>query len=87
MSKVQALAKRRGGGVPALTSYPVLERPAPSLGPPTSAQAQLRRQISAGGSLRARSPEPAQPSSLRKSGAQNPAGPQAFHLNLRESFA
>ena len=45
-------------------------RPAPSLGPPASAQAQLRRQASAGGTLRARSPGPAQPSSLRDPGTR-----------------
>ena len=43
--------------------------PTPSLGPPTSAQAWLKRQMSAGDILRARYPDPAQPSSLRKSGA------------------
>ena len=36
-----------------------------------------RRQISVGGSLRARSPDPAQLSWLRKPGAQDPSGPQA----------
>ena len=39
--------------------------PASSLGPPTSAQARLRRQISAGGTFRVYSPGLAQPSSLR----------------------
>ena len=38
---------------------------------------RLKRQISDGGSLRARSPDPAQLSSLREPGAQGPAGPQA----------
>ena len=36
-----------------------------------------RRQISVGGSLRARSPDPAQLSSLREPGTQDPTGPQA----------
>ena len=60
-------------------------RPAPSLGPPASAQARLKRQISAGGTLRAESLEPAQPSSLGEPGTQHPACPLAFHLNRRES--
>ena len=48
-------------------------RPAPSLGPPTSVQAWLKRQISAGGTLRARSPDSALLLSLREQGAQDPA--------------
>ena len=52
-------------------------RPAPSLGPPISAQTWLKRQISVGGSLRARSPDPAQLSLLREPGTQDPTGPQA----------
>ena len=40
----------------------------------------------AGSALRARSPDPAQPSSMREPGGQDPAGPQAFHLTWRESF-
>ena len=38
-----------------------------------------RRQISAGCSFRARSPNPAQLSLLRESGAQDPVGPQTSH--------
>ena len=55
--------------------------PSISLGPLACAQAWLMRQISAGSTLGARSPDPAQPSSLRKHSAQDPASPQAFHLN------
>ena len=51
--------------------------PAPSLGPAASNQAWLKRQISFGHSLRARSPDPAQLSSLREPGAQDPTGLQA----------
>ena len=58
-------------------SLPGSVGPASSLGPPASAQARLRRQISAGGTLRARPPDPAQLSSLRKPGTQEPAGPRA----------
>ena len=36
----------------------------------------LKKQISTGGSLRARSPDPAQPSSLREPGVQDPNSPQ-----------
>ena len=43
-----------------------------------------RRQISVGDSLRARSPDPAQLSSLRESGAQNPTGPQAPQATGRQ---
>ena len=69
-----------------LVTLPGSVRPATSLGPPTAAQACLKKQISGGGALQARSPDPAQPSSLREPGAQDPAGPQAFPLNWRESF-
>ena len=62
-----------GGGV----TLPRSVRLAPRLAPPASAQARLKRQISVGGSLRARSPDPARLSSLREPGAQDPAGPQA----------
>ena len=48
-----------------------------SPGPPSSAQAPLKRQVSPGGALRARSPDPAQLSPLREPGAQDPARPQA----------
>ena len=73
-----------GGGWRSLlgpVSLPRSLRPAPSLGPPTSTQAGLRRQISAGGALGARSPDPVQLSSLRQLGAQDPTGfqsPQAL---------
>ena len=73
---------RGGGPCTGWVTLPGRVRPAPSLG----AQARVRRQISAGGALRARSPDPTQPSSLREPGAQDPAGPWAFHLNWSESF-
>ena len=79
-SEVQALAKRRGSLHQPVT-LPRSISPAPSLSLPASAQAQLKRQISAAGALRGRSPDPAEPLSLREPGAQDPAGPQAFHLN------
>ena len=75
-AEVQVLAKRRGS-LQGPVTLPRSVHPAPRLGPPASAQAWLKRQISAGGSLRARSPEPAQPSSPREPGAQDPTGPQA----------
>ena len=62
-----------GGGC----TLPRSLRPAPGLGPPASAQAWLKRQISVGSALRVGSPDPAQPSSLREPGAQDPTGPQA----------
>lgn len=83
-SKVHFLAKAGGWGWHSLlgpVSLPRSLRPAPSLGPPTSTQAGLRRQISAGGALGARSPDPVQLSSLRQLGAQDPTGfqsPQAL---------
>ena len=55
-------------------------RPAPSLAPPASAQARLKREISAGSTLIAKSPDPVQPSSLREPGAQDPAGPQVTQV-------
>ena len=51
--------------------------PTPSLGPPSSAQAWLKRQISAAGSLRAKAPDPVQLSLLREAGVQDPDGPEA----------
>ena len=75
-SEIQTLAKRRGS-LCGPVALPGSAGPAPSLCPPTSAQAQPKRQISAGGALRARCPDPAQLSSLREPGAQVPAGPQA----------
>ena len=66
-SEVQALAKRRGSlGGP--VTLPRSICPAPRLGPPTSALAWMRRQISG-------SPDPAQLSSLNEQGAQDPASP------------
>ena len=56
-SKVQALAKRRGP----CSGWLLFLGPALSLSPPTSTQALLKRQMSAGGSLWARSPGPAHP--------------------------
>ena len=44
---------------------------------PPRSRSWLKRQISAGGSLRPRSPDPAQPPSLREPGAQDPTSPQA----------
>ena len=46
------------------------------VGPLASAQTRLRRQVSAGSTFRAGSPDPAPPSSLREPGTQHPAGPQ-----------
>ena len=76
--EVQAWLREGGpcGGRGAVT-LPRSVRPAPSLGLPTSAQAWLKRQISVSGSLRARSPDPAQLSSLGEPGTQAPTGPQA----------
>ena len=51
--------------------------PAPSLGSLGSVQAWLKRCISVGISLKARSSDPAQLSSLREPGAQEPPLPQA----------
>ena len=76
-SKVQVLAKGRWSLLAPVTLPGSLHR-APSLGPPTSAQAGLRRQISAGAALGARSPDPVQLSSRREPGTQDPAGPQAL---------
>ena len=79
-SKVHVLAKAGVGGWRSLlgpVSLPRSLRPAPSLGPPTSTQAGLRRQISAGGALGARSPDPVQLLSLRQLGTQDPTGPQS----------
>ncbi|XP_029079381.1 collagen alpha-1(XXVIII) chain-like [Monodon monoceros] len=78
-SKVQVLAKKRGS-LQGPVTLPGRGHPAPSLHPPASAEAQLKRQISVAGSLRARSPDPTQPSSLREPGAQDPAGPQASRV-------
>ena len=58
-SKVQALATRRGS-LRELVTLPGSIGPSPSLGPPASTQVRVKRQISAGGALRARSPDPAQ---------------------------
>ena len=79
-SKVHVLAKAGVGGWRSLlgpVSLPRSLRPAPSLGPPTSTQAGLRRQISVGGALGARSPDPVQLLSRRQLGAQDPTGPQS----------
>ena len=78
--EIQGLAKRRESLRRPVT-LPGSVCPAPSLGPPASVHAQLKRQISAGDTLRARSPDPAQPSSLREPGPQDPACLQAFYLN------
>ena len=65
-------------GVPAGVGYPATNHyPAPCLGSLASVQAWLKRCISVGISLRARSPDPAQLSSLREPGALDPAVPQA----------
>ena len=73
------MAKSRGSlqGVQRAVTLPQIVHPAPSLGPHASAQAWLKIRISVGGSLRARSPDPAQLSPLREPGAQDPTGPQA----------
>ena len=67
LSPSEALALR------GLVTLPGSIHPAPSLRPPTSAQAQLGRQISAGGILLDRSLDSTQPSSLREPGPQDPA--------------
>ena len=72
-SKDQAPAKRNGSLYRPVTLLKSI-RPAPSLGPPSSGQAG--RQISAGGTLKARTPDPAQLSSLREPGTQDLASPQ-----------
>ena len=79
LSEVHALAKRRGFQHQPVT-LPWTIGPTPSLGPPTSAQTLLKRQISA---LSARRPDPAQPSSLREPGAQDSASPQAAQMRTR----
>lgn len=71
-AKIQTLARRRESLCQPVT-LPGSISPASSLGPLTSAQARLRRQISAGGTFRVYSPGLAQPSSLREQGAQDPA--------------
>ena len=53
----------------------------PNLSAPTSAQVQLKRQISADGTLRVRASDPTQLSPLREQGTHEPTGHQAFHLN------
>ena len=71
-AKIQTLARRRESLCQPVT-LPGSVSPASSLGPPTSAQAWLRRQISAGGTFRVHSPGLAQPLSLREQEAQDPA--------------
>ena len=68
-SEVHVLAKR--GSLRGPVPLPGSVHPAPRLRPPASAQALLKRQLSAGGALRARSPGPAQPSSLREPGPRS----------------
>lgn len=58
--------------------------PTPSLGPPSSTQAWLKRQISAAGSLRAKAPDPVQLSLLREAGVQDPDGPEAPQAVLHQ---
>ena len=78
--EVQALAKRNRT-LCWLVSLPGSVHPARRLGPLSSAKAWR-----GGGSQLAvpRAPDPAQPSSLRKSGAQDSASPQMVYLNWRE---
>ena len=52
--------------------------PASSLGPSACAQILLKRQLSAGGALEARSPDPVQSSLLREPGTQDPAALRLF---------
>ena len=61
--------------------------PAPSLGPPSSAQAWLKRQISAAGSLRAKAPDPVQLSLPREADVQDPDGPEAPQAMLQQGPA
>ena len=83
-SKVQAGLK---GGVPAWPGYPAWERlHSTQYGssrqcPGPAEKADLSWQRPQG-----QVPDSAQPSSRREPGAQDPASPQAFHLNWRESF-
>ena len=71
-------------GSPCMASYPAREHSStPSVGPPPSAQAWLKRQVSGSSTFHARSPDPAQLPSLREQGARDPAGPQspqAMHI-------
>ena len=76
----------RKGKVPRLNLLPPRSKPGLGGGGPLAGwlpegfvqhPARLTRQLSAGGTLRARSPDPAQPSPLREPDAQDPAGPQA----------
>ena len=60
-----------------LVTHPRSVHVTPSPGHPTSAQTLVKRQISAGGTHSVRPPDPAQPSSLREPGAQDPVSPQA----------
>ena len=60
LSEVQVLAKRIQVTLPGSIC------PAPHLAPLARAQAHLKRQISADSALKARSPDPAQPSSLKE---------------------
>lgn len=81
-SEIQVLAKRRGS-----LHHPITPSPAPSLGPPASTQAQPERGTHVSwqhpyGPV----PDPAQPSPLGEPGSQDPANPQAFYLNWRESL-
>ena len=75
LSPSEVQASLRGGGPCAGRS--------PSLGPPTSAQPGWGGRSQLVAPLRARSPDPAQPSSLREPGAQDPAGPQAAQIRGR----
>lgn len=61
--------------------------PTPSLGPPSSAQAWLKRQISAASSLRAKAPGPVQLSLLKEAGVQDLDGPEAPQAVLQQGPA
>ena len=78
-SQIQALANRRGSLCGFITLFSSIHL-VPSLGPPASAHAWPKRRFSVDGAFRVRFPGSAQLSSLREPGAQDRAGPQAFHV-------
>lgn len=76
------LAKRKGSLHGSVT-VPRSIHPAPSLHPLASALAQLKRQISAGGALRTKSSDPAQPSSPREPKCTGLNWPSNFLFKLK----
>ena len=87
-SKVQAWLRRgRGGSLQGWVTWPQSSHAALSLGPPSSAQAWLKRQISAASSLRAKAPDPVQLSLLKEAGVHDPDGPEAPQAALHQGPA